>query len=84
MNSKIFTFIIKVKKKKMKSKFKVLLTLVMALSVFTSLQLKANDEELVCYYQENEKGELEYVCVDPYEVNPCKIGCPPPCDIPEN
>lgn len=48
--------------------------------MFTSLQLKANDEELVCYYQEDENGELEYVCTDPYQKGDCRMICIPPCD----
>lgn len=67
----------------MKFKLKLFLSLAMALSVVTSLQLKANDEELVCFYQENENGELELVCVDSSEAIPCQWVCLPPCIDPE-
>lgn len=68
----------------MKLSIKVLLAFVMTLSLFVSTQVLAKDESLVCFYQENEDGELEYVCVDSNELSPCGLGCMPPCQNPDD
>ena len=65
-------------------KFKCFAVLSMLLLGFSSINVQAEEnEELVCYYIENCKGELELVCVDPNAPAPCQIGCPPGCNRPE-
>lgn len=62
-------------------KIKFLLILGISLLAFTPMIINANDnseENLVCFYRKNCQGELEYVCVNPDEVQPCQI-CPPDC-----
>ena len=63
-------------------KIKLLLVLGISLLAFSPMIINANDdteENLVCYYRENCQGELEYVCVDPTEPQPCQLICPPGC-----
>lgn len=65
-------------------KLMISLLAVGALLITSSTGLKANDEnnepEKVCFYQLNEEGECEWVCVnaDDAIVMPC-FDCPPSC-----
>ena len=63
----------------MKTSFKIILSALMALTAISSMQLKASEENIVCYWEEDENGQLQYICVDVSEVSPCLIGCIPPC-----
>lgn len=63
-------------------KIKLLLVLGISLLALSPVTINANDdteENLVCYYRKNCQGELEYVCVDPDEAQPCQLICPPEC-----
>lgn len=61
-------------------KIKLFSILSMLTLVLSPINIQAEEnEELVCYYIENCKGELELVCVDPNAPAPCQIGCPPGC-----
>lgn len=67
-------------------KIKLLIVLGITLLSFSTLNVIANeneDDELVCFYRTNCKGELEYVCVDPNEVEPLQEVCPPGCIDPD-
>ena len=57
--------------------------IIQSLSSKKSFNLSINEKIKARIEVVNENGELEYVCVDPYEVNPCGLGCMPPCINPD-